>query len=856
MNDCDPWGKYSDGESHNLAHHCADVAACFEAIVELPVLRRRLERAAGCPMQKYQIARLAVLVYLHDCGKLHPGFQAKGNWPVGLWPKKYHGHQSEGAAIFCGLAPEAIARNLHIESLNDWGVDYHLLFSVLAHHGRPFAVSQRAKHGWQAVSHYDPITASSQIGAMIPKWFPDAFVAKGQTLTKASDFQHLLCGLVSLADWIGSERRIFEFVPKLDPNYMRVARERAAWAVEHIGLNVDRWRIAAQGRTDFATLTGGHSARPQQHLVGDSSLDDPLLILEAETGSGKTEAALWRFVRLFETKRVDSLYFALPTRSAAIQIHKRVNEAMRRVFGVGAPEAVLTVPGYLKAGEVEGRKLPNWTVIWDDDEGTDERGILARWAAESTKRALASPVAVGTVDQVMLAALQVKHAHLRASALSRSLLVIDEVHASDHYMTEVQDCLLRIHLNRGGHAILMSATLGSVARTKWLRQQQQPTFETAVAVPYPAVWGLHESGPRHSCSGSKNKEVLMRLIPTMAGETAAKLAIDEARSGARLLIIRNTVREAIAVFRAVQDAGGGDLLLQVNGGPALHHGRFAPEDRGLLDAKVERVLSPYRTCNSGQIVIGTQTLEQSLDIDADLLISDLCPVDVLLQRIGRLHRHLRPRPAGFEQAQCWVLTPEDGLAPLLKPKMINGLGGRRTRHSLEGIYRDVSGLELTRRLIEMHSVWSLPKENRFLVEGATHPDKVGALHDELGKAWVDYSVEIYGKDMADIGAAKIVAVPVDCPFGDLQFPDNEEVIRTRLGSEGARIVFTMPVRGPFGEEITCITLPSHWSTGIDSAEQVVPEIRGNSIHFSLTDQEFTYCRLGLIRAPSKYKPSS
>jgi CRISPR-associated endonuclease/helicase Cas3 len=151
------------------------------------------------------------------------------------------------------------------------------------------------------------------------------------------------------------------------------------------------------------------------------------------------------------------------------------------------------VPGYFKAGEHEGKALPGWKVRWDDDGGADERLLLSRWAAESAKRYLAAAVAVGTVDQAMLAVLQVKHAHLRAAALSRSLLVVDEVHSSDRYMSEVQMHLLRTHIGRGGYAMLMSATLGSVARVKWLTQRRravEPSFDEAVTTPCPAVWGM------------------------------------------------------------------------------------------------------------------------------------------------------------------------------------------------------------------------------------------------------------------------------------------------------------------------------------------------------------------------------
>ncbi len=680
------------------------------------------------------------------------------------------------------------------------------------------------------------------------RWFPAAFAESDDPLPSGPGFQHFFCGLVSLADWIGSDSRIFEPVETLDEDYMFTARERAQRAVAGIRLDVVTLQAVAHGRATFQTITGFTEPRPQQRLAAEFPLDAQLVILEAETGSGKTEAALWRFARLFEAARVDSLYFALPTRAAAIQIHGRVQKALAKLFHDQAPEAVLAVPGYLRAGEVQGQSLPDWKVRWDDNP--DEVKLMSRWAAESAKRYLAATVAVGTVDQAMLAALQVKHAHLRAAALSRSFIVVDEVHASDRYMTEVQNHLLKTHLRRGGYAMLMSATLGSSARSKWLGHWDCPSFADSVVAPYPAVWGKGSPQPTPAKGSQKQKTVSMSVAPTMSPEEAGQRAILAAKEGARVLVIRNTVTAAIATWETVRQAGDEELLMQVAGGPALHHSRFAPEDRKLLDETAETALSPQseKRAKRGTIVIGTQTLEQSLDIDADLLITDLCPVDVLLQRIGRLHRHKLARPVGFETPQCIVLSPEKGLAPLLAPAFENGLGAwRDVTGVLQGVYRDLSILELTRRLIEEQPKWTIPAMNRRLVESATHPERIEALHEELGKAWVDYWCDVIGKDIADAGSAKKVALQVDEPFSQSLFASDEEKIRTRLGGEGAKVEFAAPLTGPFGETIRGVTLPAHWSRGVDAREPVEARAEANAVCFALGDAAYVYGRAGLIR---------
>ena len=196
--------------------------------------------------------------------------------------------------------------------------------------------------------------------------------------------------------------------------------------------------------------------------------------------------------------------------------------------------------------------------------------------------------------------------------------------------------------------------------------------------------------------------------------------------------------------QAAADADS-SLLFALDGVLTLHHGRFALDDRLRLDQEVEGRLGKDRA-PGGAIVVGTQTLEQSLDIDADLLITDLCPMDVLLQRIGRLHRHQREdRPAGYGSPRCLVLTPDsDDLSPLLKrgPGR-NGLG------PYGHVYEDLRILEITRRLIGEFPKWDIPTMNRELVEWATHPVALETIVQELGDDWRVHANSLTGGMLAE-----------------------------------------------------------------------------------------------------------
>ena len=840
------WGKFDGEKTHPLAHHCMDVAAVFARLTELPVVRDRLDKAAGEPLSDVHRHRLSVLVFLHDIGKLHPGFQAKG-WPPGSWHRPVCGHLEEGWAflLHASRGPEHPFHET-MQRIVTWGEAVSPLFAAaIAHHGRPVPLPADPSpwhRGVPATPLYDWRAATRSLLDALPRWFSQAFEGTADSLPNEARFHHLVAGLAALADWIGSDRRFFEYEAPFDPAYDKTARCRAARALDGIGL--DARALSGRPASDFATLSGFAHPNPGQAAVGAVGPDAQLVILEAETGSGKTEAALWRFVQLFVSGKVSGLYFAVPTRAAARQLHRRVVEAMQRTFGEEAPEPVLAIPGMLRAGEFDGYRLPDWKVRWDDDPNSVPR----RWAAEHATRFLSATVAVGTVDQAMLAGLEVKHAHLRGSALSGKLLVIDEVHASDAYMTEVLSRLLDGHLGVGGYAMLMSATLGARARVRWTGESM-PDLETARMAPYPAVWVKGEATPRNVGGVKRSKTVHPETVPTMDPVEAAARAISAAERGARVLVVRNTVTKAVETWRAVREAGAESLLLRVEGYPALHHGRFAAEDRLLLDRAVEAALmpDPGRTLE-GCIVIGTQTLEQSLDIDADFLVTDLCPMDVLLQRIGRLHRHhIRRRPLGFDTACVAVLMPKDGLDRLAEPTFENGLGAWETREGVQGIYLDLAGLALTLRAIVEHGEWRIPELNRMLVEGATHPMCISTMIEEKGEDWARYERTVGGSELAKKMIADMNALDREKRLEFTKFPTSDERIVTRIGEEGVVLRLDPPPVGPFGRCISRIALPARWSRGIGRDESVGVCADGEDLVLSVGDQRFRYSREGLNR---------
>jgi CRISPR-associated endonuclease/helicase Cas3 len=847
----------------------ADVAACWWELAQCHSLRHALERAAQRPLSDVDLQRLAVLAFLHDLGKANAGFQGK-RWAstekLLCWPLEA-GHSAEALYVLSDSSL-MLQQSLDLEPMSTWGdAAYGLLIASISHHGRPVGESPSGDPRiWRPVVQrdgaecYSPAKTLQSIGQAVRTMYPIAFTGGALPLPDDPAFTHLFAGLVQLADWLGSDTRFFEYSASCEDR-LTTAPKLAKEAVAAIHLNVDglRERLIAT-HPSFCHAFEVVEPRPIQEAAASLDLA-PLVILESETGSGKTEAALWRFAQLFQAGLVDSLYFALPTRVAATQLYTRLLKFTQRLWPHTAPAVVRALPGYEAADGHTKECLPHFKVLWADNP--DDLEAHKRWVAESPKRYLAATLAVGTLDQALLGALKVRHAHLRHALLSRSLLVVDEVHASDSYMGILLEKLLAAHLRLGGHALLLSATLGSVARTRYQALLSKPgslpppplCLEHASQVPYPA---LSDGMRLKAVPGTPQlKTVHWQTLDAIdAPERIAALALDAANYGARVLIIRNTVPAAIATLQALEAKVTGtlaeDYLFKVNSVSTLHHSRFSRQDRPLLDAAVEAQIGKQRDQTGGRIVIGTQTLEQSLDLDADLLITDLCPMDVLLQRVGRLHRHERPeseRPEDYRQARAYVLTPEGGsLEPMLK-RARHGLGLMRMRNGERGgVYPDLRILEATRRLVCAQGIRVIPTDNRLLVEQATHPERLIGIENELGDDWQTLGQEIDGSIGAKRSVGHLHTLPFTEPFENLSFPVNEK-IATRLGAADRLVDFPVPVMGPFEQEVRQLAIRHHQlpaDLAIDAAPMnLIPCDDG--FEFALGTARYRYCRFGLER---------
>ena len=824
------WGKLSEDRSQQLplADHCVDVASVFRALCDLPAIRRSL----GLEIDATVMDRLAVFALLHDLGKCNSGFQAKRDPNA----RDIAGHVKETAALLydAELGPKA-SEALGLEEMCSWFENPEadlprMLLAAVFHHGKPAFKDDigqsneidRLKRHWLPRDGIDPFDGLKELGNTIRRAFPNAFRGNAPPIEVTIELEHRFAGLVMLADWLGSHREAF-FPFEHEGDRIEWSRRQAKKALATVGLDVSAARASIEhGQPTFSETFGiAGEPRPLQSVLAGSDLP-ALLVAESDTGSGKTEAALMHFLALFAAGKVDGLYFALPTRVAARELYGRVTGAMHQVFGDECPPVLLAVPGYTQIDGEPMNMLPTDAHLFNDDE---QRTRDRNWTAERPKRFLAAPVAVGTIDQALFSAIQVPHAHLRAACLDRSLLVIDEVHSSDVYMRYLARRLLTRHLKAGGHALLLSATLGAAARAEYLhpgdpRPQAEP-FDQAVALPYPALSApnaLMRHLPDPAC---RSKSVRLEPLPLLKSPEDLIPRLREAvRCGQRVLVVLNTVGRTIALARlADADPELAPALFAVNEFRAPHHGRFARADREQMDRTVSKRMGKNSPAGA-MLLIGTQTLEQSLDIDADWLLTDLCPIDVLLQRIGRLHRHDRgPRPMPV----CTVLLPEESdFSTFINPR---GEVRRGNLAGLGSVYEDLRILQLTRDLVAAGPVIEIPRDNRHLVETATHPERLAQLQ---GDAWTHHKNHIVGAGGARQLAADAAAIP-EAHFGEFMFPPIEERLATRLGLNDRALLLRGRYSSPFGQTIAEINIPGHLAPKQEIEQAHLVSLEGDTL---------------------------
>jgi len=461
----------------------------------------------------------------------------------------------------------------------------------------------------------------------------------------------LLTGFTVLCDWLGSDTYHFPCSAETWDNYVALSWKLAQEAACRAGFLNSSTSLAPVMFCDL--FPDKHPPRPLQSAIDD--IPDNILataclaIIEAPTGEGKTEAGLALAHRIARLRGTDEFYYALPTTATSNQMFLRLQEHLTDRLKLTDRCKLVHGQAYLIEDDLR-LQLSNPSGKAGVHEGLE-------WFAPR-KRALLAPFGVGTVDQLELAVLNVKHASLRMIGLAQKVIIIDEVHAYDTYMTTIIELLLTWLRSIGSSVILLSATLPQSRRAALATAYGAPELATTMAS-YPAL-SIYSAGGQHRTSPaacSPDRRIGLHWLTHGEDEETEKACwlLQQVADGGCACWMANTVRKAQDIYRALLEieAPGVDLTLL--------HAQFPLDDRQSREGSLRDSYGPHGIRPHRGIVVGTQVLEQSLDLDFDVMATDLAPIDLILQRAGRLHRHDRPRPTAHTQPQLWInlaLTPD------------------------------------------------------------------------------------------------------------------------------------------------------------------------------------------------------
>lgn len=728
----------------------------YDHMMNVGCVARCIAEASPEILERFNLQSAAVgaLAALHDIGKISPGFQRKceawleenglvktarnGCWDTAM--ESDHGKVSH-AAIQVFLSEAGLDRTTA-----------KFVSAVLgAHHGRLNPPNDRGYRPQKAISeaHSRIDWDGERMANAQMIW--DRVAGSNNTITLSDDSPSLwwLAGLTSVADWIGSDERFFP--PERRTGNIDVT-SLAQNALDTIGFR------KAEFVRDLSFHDLFHDAEKPETRWFPNEMQDKTLatvqgpgvyVIEAPMGMGKTEAALWAAYQLLVAGKATGIYFALPTQATSNRMHLRMSEFVRRISRTSNTSRLIHGNSWLM--DQTAGLLP---VATSRDSASEDARTGRDWF-ESAKRALIAPFGVGTVDQALLGVVAAKHFFVRHFALAGKVVILDEVHSYDLYTGTLIDKLITTLEGLGCTVIVLSATLTGKRLGQITALPDNGSDDAAL--PYPLITGRNEGHPLAPVAATppESRNVIVDFI---SAEKAAEDAIKLARRGGAVLWICNTVDSAQKQYRRFMKLAGKEFPI------GLLHSRFPYWRREKLENEwMERFGKDGQT-RCGSILVSTQVVEQSVDLDADLMITELAPTDMLLQRLGRLWRHERgERPVGDIIRLC-IIEEEKSLDEFRNMEMKaieNALGSKAKIYAPFVLLR-------TLEVWKAHTQVSIPSQIRQLIE-STYNDR-----EKEPDAWQLLFNKWFGTD-----SAKKMIASRNCNLWQVALED-EEGKQTRI----------------------------------------------------------------------------
>ena len=672
------WGKakknpeQEGADYHLLPYHCLDVAAVADVWLRAsPTLLQQISRQLGVEPEE---ARRIILffVLLHDLGKFDARFQnfredirqeLQGNdWEVEPDPA-YYSHGSCGYKQFC-------------EEFSDNYGSYDAMKAVAGHHGYcDTALNYDEPDADDELIELDIKARKEWVSFCLEFCLLDEIPGVGEI--------PLLAGLCSVADWIGSSITNFTMSAQDLNQYYQEVLPRAEEALKDTGVMKP---IKGAG---FDFLFPKYEPRGIQCLLDKLPLESGLTLVEADTGAGKTEFALAYASELIKAGLADGIVFGLPTQATANGLFNRIGMAADVLFPDAKPVLAHGKSHYLIS---------------------DESGFLQ----QSKKRAFLGSVSVATIDQILMGVLGVRHQFVRSFGTRKSVLILDEIHSFDAYMMGLIEQVLKGQHEAFSSVILLSATLPNHLKEKLLSCY----MGSSKSCSYPLVSHTNLVGntSEHPLP-QEYQSVSKRVVETKLWSSENGLPdieqistiCDWVRQGAMVAVVCNTVADAQSFYQQIR-VGTPDFTVD------LFHARYTFADRERIESQV---LADYGkgAKREGRLLIATQVIEQSLDLDFDIMVSQIAPIEYLMQRMGRLWRHdridseLKPRTDSVEKPLFITLVPHSGIdqqQDTAKVKQHYGGSGY--------VYQNVRWLYRTERYLQQQAELVFPDCYRNAIE--------------------------------------------------------------------------------------------------------------------------------------------
>lgn len=508
---------------------------------------------------------------------------------------------------------------------------------------------------------------------------------------KLDGFMRLALGFLNVADWFASNADYFPLVD-FDSDGSQFAdeglyRQRFQRAVEQMDLPPRFAWPQMQADADLMASLGlpqDASMRPIQSAAVQAArqMTQPgLMVIQDQMGAGKTEAGLMAAQILAARFGFDGILYTLPTQVTTNAMWDRIVPWLHRIHEASAGggevqswSSVELIHGraWLKSdfsemkdayGAFDPQRINSMSNICggsDMGRRSHDSLVVHPWFS-SRRRALLSRFAVSTIDTALFAALDVPYVSLRHLGMTSKVVLIDEVHSFSLFMDESLFRMLTWLGAYGVPVIALSATLSDSKLNQmnkaYLRGARFLSPRDVKVEPpissFPQISVATADGQSYTAVQQYGKSQSFSF-ECLELDRLAESVREQLESGGCALVVRNTVSSAQNTALELMQAFP-DVPVYLN------HSRFAAADRQRNDAELLRLFraGSLRRPNKA-IVVSTQVVEQSLDVDFDVLYTDLAPVDVLFQRVGRVHRSARTeRPEGLRDPRVFVMGAGD-----------------------------------------------------------------------------------------------------------------------------------------------------------------------------------------------------